>query len=37
MVSMVAENLNFIQQILFDPLVEKISFHTKVLYYVIHK
>lgn len=37
MMVMVAKNLNFIQQILFDSLVEKISFHTKVPFYVIHE
>ncbi|MEB8329896.1 universal stress protein [Flavobacteriaceae bacterium KMM 6897] len=33
---MVAKNLNFIQQILFSSKVEKISFHTKVPFLVIH-
>ncbi|MEM7381247.1 MAG: universal stress protein [Bacteroidota bacterium] len=37
MIVMVAKNLNFIQQILFDSLVEKISFHTKVPFLVIHE
>ena len=37
MIIMVAKNLNFIQQILFDSLVEKISFHTKVPFFVIHE
>ncbi|WP_318312796.1 universal stress protein [Flagellimonas crocea] len=37
MMVMVAKNLNFIQQILFDSTVEKISFHTKVPFYVIHE
>ena len=37
MIIMVAKNLNFIQQVLFDPIVEKISFHTKVPFYVIHE
>lgn len=36
MIIMVAKNLNFIQQILFDSIVEKISFHTKIPFYVIH-
>lgn len=36
MIVMVAKNLNFIQQILFDSIVEKISFHTKIPFYVIH-
>lgn len=37
MMVMVAKNLNFIQQILFDSMVEKISFHTKIPFYVIHE
>ncbi|MCR9264238.1 MAG: universal stress protein [Flavobacteriaceae bacterium] len=37
MIVMVAKNLNFIQQILFDSIVEKISFHTRVPFYVIHE
>lgn len=37
MILMVAKNLNFIQQILFDGLVEQISFHTKIPFYVIHE
>lgn len=37
MMFMVAKNLNFIQQILFDSIVEQISFHTKVPFYVIHE
>lgn len=37
MIVMVAKNLNFIQQILFDSMVEKISFHTTVPFYVIHE
>ena len=36
MIIMVAKNLNFIQQLLFDSIVEKISFHSKVPFYVIH-
>ena len=36
MIIMVAKNLNFIQQMLFDSIVEKISFHTKIPFYVIH-
>jgi nucleotide-binding universal stress UspA family protein len=36
MIVMVAKNLNFIQQVLFDSIVEKISFHTKIPFYVIH-
>ncbi|MEJ1222899.1 universal stress protein [Sediminicola sp. 1XM1-17] len=34
---MVAKNLNFLQQILFNSKVEKISFHTKVPFLVIHE
>jgi len=37
MIVMVAKNLNFIQQILFDSLVEKISFHSTVPFFVIHE
>ncbi|NDV16735.1 universal stress protein [Muricauda sp. TY007] len=37
MIVMVAKNLNFIQQILFDSIVEQISFHTKVPFFVIHE
>ncbi len=37
MIVMVAKNLNFIQQILFDSIVEQISFHTKIPFYVIHE
>lgn len=36
-IMMVAKNLNFLQQILFDSIVEKISFHTKVPFFVIHE
>jgi len=37
MIIMVAKNLNFLQQVLFDSLVEKISFHTTVPFFVIHE
>jgi len=37
MMFMVAKNLNFIQQILFDSIVEQISFHTKIPFYVVHE
>ncbi|MCW5515774.1 universal stress protein [Muriicola sp. Z0-33] len=37
MIIMVAKNLNFIQQVLFDSLVEKISFHSSVPFFVIHE
>lgn len=33
---MVAKNLNFLQQLLFDSTVEKVSFHTQVPFLVIH-
>ncbi|MGY8916208.1 MAG: universal stress protein, partial [Flavobacteriales bacterium] len=33
---MVAKNLNFLQQIIFSSKVEKISFHTKIPFLVIH-
>ncbi|SEC62747.1 Nucleotide-binding universal stress protein, UspA family [Maribacter dokdonensis] len=37
MVIMVAKNLNFLERILFRPTVEKISYHTKVPFLVIHE
>ena len=37
MIIMVAKNLNFLQQVFFDSLVEKISFHTKVPFLVLHE
>ncbi|MFS4467878.1 universal stress protein [Maribacter sp. 2210JD10-5] len=37
LIIMVAKNLNFLQQILFDSLVEKVSFHTTVPFFVIHE
>lgn len=37
MIIMVAKNLNFIQQILFDTLIEKLSFHSTVPFFVIHE
>lgn len=37
MIIMVAKNLNFLQQVLFDSIVEKISFHTTVPFYVLHQ
>jgi len=37
MMIMVAKNLNFIQQVLFDSTIEKISFHTKIPFFVIHE
>ena len=36
MIAMVAKNLNFFQRILFHPTVEKISYHTKVPFLVLH-
>ncbi|MGB6151307.1 MAG: universal stress protein [Pricia sp.] len=37
MIAMVAKNLNFFQRILFTPEVEKISYHTKVPFLVLHE
>lgn len=37
LIIMVAKNLNFIQQVLFDSLVEKISFHSSIPFFVIHE
>ncbi|NJB72174.1 nucleotide-binding universal stress UspA family protein [Saonia flava] len=37
MIFMVAKNLNLLQQILFDSLVEKVSFHTTVPFFVVHE
>lgn len=37
MLVMVAKNLNFIERILFKPTVEKISYHTKVPFLVVHE
>lgn len=37
MIAMVAKNLNFFQRILFKPEVEKISYHTKVPFLVLHE
>jgi nucleotide-binding universal stress UspA family protein len=37
MIAMVAKNLNFFQRILFRPTVEKISYHTKVPFLVLHE
>jgi len=37
MLVMVAKNLNFLERILFRPTVEKISYHTKVPFLVIHE
>lgn len=34
---MIAKNLNFLERILFRPTVEKISYHTKVPFLVIHE
>jgi len=35
--AMVAKNLNFLERILFRPTVEKISYHTKVPFLVLHE
>lgn len=37
MLTMVAKNLNFLQQILFDTAIEKLSFHTTVPLLVLHE
>ncbi len=37
MVIMVAKNLNFLQQLLFDSTIKKLSFHTKVPLLVLHE
>ncbi|TLP71133.1 universal stress protein [Maribacter sp. ACAM166] len=37
MLVMVAKNLNFLERILFRPTVEKISYHTKIPFMVIHE
>jgi nucleotide-binding universal stress UspA family protein len=37
MVAMVAKNLNFFQQLLFDTTIEKLSFHTTVPMLVLHE
>jgi nucleotide-binding universal stress UspA family protein len=37
MLVMVAKNLNFLERILFRPTVERISYHTKVPFLVIHE
>ncbi|RMA58705.1 universal stress protein [Ulvibacter antarcticus] len=37
MIAMVAKNLNYFERILFHPTVEKISYHTKVPFLVLHE
>lgn len=37
MLAMVAKNLNFLQQLLFDTTIEKVSFHTKIPLWVLHE
>lgn len=37
MIAMVAKNLNFLQRILFRPSVEKIGYHTKIPFLVLHE
>ncbi len=37
MVVMVAKNLNFLQRILFRPIVEKFSYHTEIPFLVLHE
>ncbi|TPN87488.1 universal stress protein [Aquimarina algicola] len=36
-ITMIAKNLNFFQRILFNPLVEKISYHTEIPFLVLHE
>lgn len=36
MIVMVAKNLNFLQQILFDSTIKKLSFHSKIPLFVLH-
>ncbi|MCM4153411.1 universal stress protein [Arenibacter sp. N53] len=37
MLVMVAKNLNFLERILFKPAVEKISYHTKIPFLIVHQ
>tara|TARA_R110000744_G_scaffold143190_4_gene255030 strand:+ start:1655 stop:2491 length:837 start_codon:yes stop_codon:yes gene_type:complete len=37
MLTMVAKNLNFFQQLLFDTTIEKLSFHTTIPIFVLHE
>lgn len=37
MLAMVAKNLNFLQQLLFDTTIEKVSFHTQIPLWVLHE
>jgi hypothetical protein len=37
MLVMVAKNLNFLQQLLFDTTIEKLSFHSRVPLLVLHE
>jgi nucleotide-binding universal stress UspA family protein len=37
MLVMVAKNLNFLERILFKPSVEKISYHTKIPFLIVHE
>ncbi|MFC5048078.1 universal stress protein [Aquimarina hainanensis] len=37
MIAMVAKNLNFFQKLLFRPVVENISYHTKIPFLVLHE
>jgi nucleotide-binding universal stress UspA family protein len=37
MIAMIAKNLNFFQRILFRPIVEKLSYHTKIPFLVLHE
>lgn len=37
MIAMAAKNLNFLQRLLFRPLVEKISYHTDIPFLILHE
>ena len=37
LIAMVAKNLNFFQRLLFEPLVEQISYHTEIPFLVLHE
>lgn len=37
MIAMVGKNLNFFQRLLFKPTIEKISYHTKIPFLVLHE
>ncbi len=37
MIAMIAKNLNFFQRLLFIPTIEKVSYHTKIPFLVLHE